>query len=79
MILFINIVHTRKITIERLRRRFTKIFINIRISRALFDDLTIKKLFIFNFIDFYNYFINNINIIDQLKNYYNIQQVYNKI
>ena len=64
VILFINIVHTRKITVERLRRKLTKIFTNTRISRAFFDDLVVKKLSIFDFIDLYNYFINSVNMID---------------
>ena len=55
------------------------IFINVCIFWTLFDDLTIKKFFIFYFIIFYNYFMNNVNVIDQFWCYYNTQQIHLKI
>ena len=77
--LFINTVHTGRKTVETLRRRPAKTSTNARISHTLFDNLTIKKLLISNFIDLYNYFMNNIDIIDQFRCYYNTQQVHLKI
>ena len=53
----------RKI-VKTLYRKFVKTFINTRIFRALFDDLTIKNFFISDFINFYNYFINNVDVIN---------------
>ena len=76
--LFINTIHINRKIVKTLRRKFVKIFINVRISYASFGDLTIKKLFIFNFIDFYNYFMNDVNVVDQLRCYYDTQRVYLK-
>ena len=79
MMLFINTIHIDRNIVETLRRRLVKIFTNARTNRASFDDLTIKKLFIFDFIDFYNHFMNDVDVIDQLRCYYNTQRVYLKI
>ena len=62
--LFISTIHIDRKIVEILRRKFVKIFINVRIFCASFDDLAIKKIFIFDFIDFYNYFMNDVNVID---------------
>ena len=56
-----------------MKKKFAKTFTYIRTSRISFDDLTIKKLIIFDFIDFYNYFMNNINVTNQLRCYYDTQ------
>lgn len=45
----------------RLRRRLVKIVINIRISRAIFEEESVKVLNILVFINIYNYYINRIN------------------
>ena len=77
--LFINTIHIDRKIVETLQQKFIKIFINVRISRVSFDNLTIKKLFIFDFIDFYNHFMNNVDVIDQFWCYYNTQQIHLKI
>ena len=77
--LFINTIHNNQQKIEKFRRKFVLIFINVCTFRVFFDNLTIKEFFIFYFIDFYNYFMNNVDIIDQFRCYYNIQQIYLKI
>ena len=60
-------------TIKRLRRRPAKSVINIYTSRAIFDlNEARKELVIPEFIDIYNYFINNVDNADQLRCYYNI-------
>lgn len=48
-------------TILRLRRRPAKIVINIRTSRVIFGEESVKVLNIFAFINIYNYYINGIN------------------
>ena len=57
-----NTVNSNHKYVKRMRRRFAKIFINAKTSRAFFDDLAVKKLIIFNFIDFYNHFMNDVNV-----------------
>ena len=49
---------------SRLRRRLIKIAINARTSRALFREDHVKQLDIPEFIDLYNYFINNVDVAD---------------
>ena len=61
----------RKI-VKRLRRRPAKIAINVRTSRAMFDDEARKELPIPEFIDMYNYFMNSVDNADQLRCYYSI-------
>ena len=70
--LFISTVNNSRDTISRLQRRPIKIATNTRTLRALFKESYVKQLNIPEFIDLYNYFINNINIIDQLRSYYTI-------
>ena len=79
MMLFINTIYNNKHTVETLRKKFVKNFINVRTFRVLFNDLTIKKLFIFDFIKFYNYFMNNVDVIDQFRCYYDTQRIHLKI
>ena len=74
-----NTVHIGKQHVERLRRRFVKTFTNARISRVSFGDLAVKKLPILDFIDFYNHFMNGIDVIDQFRCYYDTQRVHLKI
>lgn len=62
VMLFMSIVSTDKKTMTRMRRKSAKIAINARISRAVFDDMTMKKLIIFEFIDLYNHFMNDVDV-----------------
>ena len=71
-------VHTGKQYVQKMRRRPVKISINARTSRAFFDDLAVKKLSIPDFIDLYNHFMNDVNVTDQLRCYYDTQRVYLK-
>ena len=66
-----TISNGRKI-IKRLRRRPAKIATNARTSRAIFSDEARKELPIPEFINIYNYFINGVNNVDQLRCYYSI-------
>ena len=68
--LFISTVSNGRDTISRLRRRSTKIVINIRTSRAPFRESYVEQLNISEFINLYNYFMNNMNVADQLRSYY---------
>ena len=79
MMLFMSTIHDDQQKIERFRRKFVLIFINVRTFRVSFDDLTIKKLFIFDFIDFYNHFMNDVDVIDQFRCYYDTQRMHLKI
>ena len=62
-----------------MRKKSIKINTNAKIFRIVFDDMTIKKLFIFDFIDLYNHFMNDVNVANQLRCYYNTQRIYKKI
>lgn len=73
-----SIVSDSRDTILRLRRRLAKIAINIRTSRVIFEEESVKVLDILVFIDIYNYYINGINNANQLRCYYFIQRVYFK-
>ena len=64
--------------VTRLRRRLIKIAINARTSRALFLEKNVKELNIPEFINLYNYFMNNIDVADQLRLYYTTQRTYFK-
>ena len=61
MIFFINTISNNEKKIRRLRRRLAKIVINICTFKAIFEEITIKELNIFVFIDMYNYYMNKIN------------------
>ena len=74
-----TIVSNGQQIIKRLRRRPAKLVINAYTFRAIFGSNEVRKeLAIFEFIDMYNYFMNNIDNADQLRCYYNIQQRYFK-
>lgn len=79
VVLFMIIVLNGWKTVKRFRRRFTKIVTNARIFRAMFGEQVRKELFIFEFIDMYNYYMNGVDNVDQLRCYYFIQRVYFKI
>ena len=66
------------VQIEKLRKKPVKISINACTSRVLFGDLTVKKLFIPDFIDLYNHFMNGVDVADQLRCYYDTQRVHLK-
>ena len=72
VMLFMSIVSTDKKTMKRMRKRFAKIAINAKTSRIVFDDMTMKKLIISEFIDLYNHFMNDVDVANQLRSYYNI-------
>ena len=79
MILFMNTIHTNKQYVQRMRKKSVKTSTNARTSRASFDNLTVKKLAILDFIDFYNHFMNDVNVTNQLRCYYDTQRVHLKI
>lgn len=64
MIPFISIVNNSRDIVIRLRRRPIKIAINARTLKALFLEKDVKELDIPEFINLYNYFINNVDVID---------------
>ena len=70
--LFINTISDNRKTVKRLRRRSVKIAINIYTSKAVFREITIKELNIPEFINIYNYYINEVDNTNQLRYYYNI-------
>ena len=78
VVLFMSTIHIDRKIVKTLRRRSAKTFINARTSRASFGDLAIKKLPISDFIDFYNYFMNSVDVVNQLRCYYDTQRVYLK-
>ena len=77
MLFIITIDNSRKI-VKRLRRRPSKIAINTRTSRAIFEEQVRKELSIPEFINIYNYYINRVDNANQLRYYYNTQRVYLK-
>ena len=78
IVLFMSTIHTGRKTVETLRRKPAKTSTNARTSRAPFGDLTIKKLPIPDFIDLYNHFMNDVDVADQLRYYYDTQRVHLK-
>ena len=70
--LFISTVSNNRDTVTRLRRRPIKIAINARTLRALFLGKNVKELNIPEFINLYNYFINGVDVANQLRLYYTI-------
>ena len=79
VMLFMSTVHDDQQQIEKLRRRFALISTNVRTFRASFDNLTIKKFSISDFIDLYNHFMNDVDVVDQFRCYYDTQRVHLKI
>lgn len=61
MILFITTISNDKEIVKRLRRRPAKIAINAYTSRAIFKEIARKKPSILEFINNYNYYINEID------------------
>ena len=65
-------VSNGQLIIKRFRRRPAKTATNTHISRAMFGpNKARKELTISEFIDMYNYFMNDVNNADQLRCYYN--------
>jgi hypothetical protein len=60
-------IHKEEDSVERLRKRPKSTSINARIIRPVFGDKFIKRLRISNAIDVYNYKINRINTVNQLR------------
>ena len=58
-----TVSNNRKI-VKRLRRRLAKIVTNARTFRAMFGEITIKELDIPEFINMYNYYINEVDYIN---------------
>ena len=79
MIFFMNTIFNDFEIIELYRRKSIKTFTKAKTSRIVFDDKSIKKLFISNLIDLYNHFMNEMNVTNQLRCYYDTQRVYFKI
>jgi hypothetical protein len=66
-ILGITIGHLPTEEITRNRKRLKKISINSSIAREVFDGQHRKQLEIPLFIDYYNYYINSVDIANQLR------------
>lgn len=78
VILFMNTVIDSNVIVIRKRHRFAITFTNVKISWIVFDDNHVFELIISKFIDFYNQFMNDVNIANQLRNYYDIQKIHMK-
>ena len=78
VILFIITVATGKESELVRRRRPAMTATNARTSRAVFGDEVTKDLWIPQFIDAYNYFMNGLDVADQLRSYYNTQKTHRK-
>ena len=61
VMLFISIVFNNTKNVIESRRRPAITSINIRTSRVVFEEETVKELIILEFIDTYNYFINDVD------------------
>ena len=72
-----NVSFDRKIVIRQ-RKRFVLTFTNAKIFRVVFENEVVKELVIFDFIDFYNHYMNDVDVANQLRCYYNIQRVHKK-
>ena len=73
-VLFISSYHDIKKKVERLRRWPKKTSTNATVVRDIFQDQSRKVLPISGFIDDYNYHMDSVDIADQLRSYYTIQQ-----
>ena len=78
MVLFMTSVHTGRETVIRKRRRPAKTATNAKTSRAVFGEEVTKDLTISTSIDLYNHYMNGMDVVDQLRCYYNTQRVHNK-
>lgn len=65
-------------TVKRLRRRPAKTATNAHTSRAIFGEIARKELPIPEFINKYNHYINGVDNTNQLRCYYNTQQIHFK-
>lgn len=72
VVLFITTVLNKKKTVIKNRRRLVAIATNTRTLRTVFGTEAVKKLKIPKFINIYNYFIDGVDQVDQLRYYYNI-------
>ena len=79
VVFFMTLIDTKRQYVQRKRKRFTKTITNAKISKVVFDNESIKTLFISKFIDFYNHYMNEVNVTNQLRCYYNIQKSHKKI
>ena len=79
IVLFMTSVDTRRQYVQRKRRKSTKTTTNAKISRVVFGNEPIKTLFISRSIDFYNHYMNEVNVTNQLRCYYNTQRNHKKI
>lgn len=76
VVLFMTTVHTGKEMITR--RRPPKTATNARTTWAVFRNSAVKELSIPAFIDMYNHFMNGVDLVDQLRSYYNTQRAHLK-
>ena len=60
------------------RRRPAATATNTRTARAVFGDEVLKELWIPQFIDAYNHFMNGVDVADQLRSYYNTLKPHSK-
>ena len=79
MILFMTSIDTKRQYVQRKRKNFTKTITNTKTSKIVFDNESIKTLFISKFIDLYNHYMNEMNVTNQLRFYYNTQRNHKKI
>ena len=70
MILFMSIVSNGQETVKRFRRRPAKTVTNARTFRVSFGEIITKELHIPEFINSYNYYMNEVNNANQLRSYY---------
>ena len=78
VILFMTSIDTKRQYVERKRKKSAKTTINAKISKVVFDNESIKTLSISKFIDFYNHYMNEVNVTNQLRSYYDTQTACNK-
>ena len=78
VVLFMTTVATGKESVLVERRRPAATAPNARTSRTIFGDEVTKDLWIPQFIDAYNHFMNGVDIADQLRSYYNTQKTHRK-
>lgn len=69
IVLSLTTFHTGKETVNRFRPGPPKTSTNARTSRGVFGYVTVKELPFPQFIDMYNYFMNGVDLADQLRSY----------
>ena len=72
-----NVSFDKKIVIRQ-RKRFVLTFTNAKTFKIVFEDEIVKKLIISDFIDLYNHYMNDVDVANQLRCYYNIQRIHKK-